>query len=138
MTQRWCARPASPEHPQRLATHRSITTRPTRTSSVGAHSPYASRSKGLSRYLLFSWGINCQFDSEMLARGSHEVLGHYEIFERLGQGGMATVNRAEMHGLAGFRKPVALKRLHPHVAKDPTMVQSLVQEAQLASHLHHP
>jgi eukaryotic-like serine/threonine-protein kinase len=74
----------------------------------------------------------------MLARGQHEVLGHYEIYERLGQGGMATVNRAEMQGLAGFRKPVALKRLHPHVAKDPTMVESLVEEARLASHLHHP
>jgi serine/threonine-protein kinase len=51
---------------------------------------------------------------------------------------MATVNRAEMRGIAGFRKPVALKRLHPHVAKDPSMIRSLVQEARLASHLHHP
>jgi len=74
----------------------------------------------------------------MVASSSNEVLGHYTIYERLGRGGMATVNRAEMRGLAGFRKPVALKRLHPHVAKDPSMVQSLVQEARLASHLHHP
>jgi serine/threonine-protein kinase len=51
---------------------------------------------------------------------------------------MATVNRAEMRGLAGFRKIVALKRLHPHVAKDPAMVESFVHEARLASHLHHP
>jgi serine/threonine protein kinase len=51
---------------------------------------------------------------------------------------MATVNRAEMQGLAGFRKQVALKRLHPHVAADPTMVQSFVHEARLASQLRHP
>jgi eukaryotic-like serine/threonine-protein kinase len=69
---------------------------------------------------------------------SAQVLGQYTIHERLGRGGMATVNRAEMHGLAGFRKIVALKRLHPHVAKDPKMVESFVYEARLASHLHHP
>ncbi|HWO26172.1 MAG TPA: serine/threonine-protein kinase [Kofleriaceae bacterium] len=67
-----------------------------------------------------------------------EVLGQYTIYERLGRGGMAAVNRAEMHGLAGFRKVVALKRLHSHVASDPKMVESFVYEARLASHLHHP
>lgn len=74
----------------------------------------------------------------MVTSTPHEVLGHYSIYEQLGRGGMATVNRAELCGLAGFRKQVALKRLHPHVAKDPSMVQSLVHEARLASHLSHP
>ncbi len=73
-----------------------------------------------------------------MAASSPEVLGQYTIHELLGRGGMATVNRAEMHGLAGFRKPVALKRLHPHIAEDPSMVQAFVHEARLASHLHHP
>jgi serine/threonine protein kinase len=77
----------------------------------------------------------------MVASASREVLGQlgpYTLYERLGRGGMATVNRAEMRGLAGFRKAVALKRLHPHIAADPSMVQSFVHEARLASHLHHP
>jgi serine/threonine-protein kinase len=74
----------------------------------------------------------------MFSSASREVLGQYTLYERLGRGGMATVNRAEMRGLAGFRKPVALKRLHPHMAEDPSMVQSFVHEARLASHLHHP
>ena len=73
-----------------------------------------------------------------VATDSPEVLGQYTIFERLGKGGMAQVNRAEMRGIAGFRKLVALKRLHPHVAEDPTMVQSFIHEARLASHLRHP
>jgi eukaryotic-like serine/threonine-protein kinase len=66
------------------------------------------------------------------------MLGQYAIYERLGRGGMATVSRAELRGLAGFRKPVAVKRLHPHVATDPAMVRSFLHEARLASHLHHP
>jgi serine/threonine-protein kinase len=73
-----------------------------------------------------------------VAEDAPEVLGQYAIFETLGRGGMATVSRAEMRGLAGFRKPVALKRLHTHIADDPEMVQLFVHEAQLASHLHHP
>jgi eukaryotic-like serine/threonine-protein kinase len=73
-----------------------------------------------------------------VAASSPEVLGQYTIHELLGRGGMASVNRAEMHGAAGFRKPVALKRLHPHIAEDPSMVQAFVHEARLASHLHHP
>jgi serine/threonine-protein kinase len=73
-----------------------------------------------------------------VAVDSHEVLGRYTILERLGRGGMATVNRAEMRGVAGFRKQVALKRLHPHIAEDPGMVQAFVHEARLASHLRHP
>jgi serine/threonine protein kinase len=73
-----------------------------------------------------------------VAEDSPEVLGQYTIYERLGRGGMATVNRAEMRGLAGFRKPVALKRLHKHIADDPKMVDMFVHEARLASHLHHP
>jgi serine/threonine-protein kinase len=73
-----------------------------------------------------------------VAADAPELLGQYTIYEPLGSGGMATVSRAEMRGLAGFRKPVALKRLHTHIADDPTMVQLFVHEAQLASHLHHP
>jgi serine/threonine protein kinase len=73
-----------------------------------------------------------------VATDAHEVLGQYTIYERLGRGGMATVNRAEMRGLAGFRKLVALKRLHPHIASDPSMVQLFIHEARLASHLRHP
>jgi len=63
--------------------------------------------------------------------------GPYLVYERLGAGGMATVHRAEMRGMAGFTRTVALKRLLPQVSEDPEMVQSFVHEARLASHLHH-
>src|SRR5262245_35560635 len=50
---------------------------------------------------------------------------------------MATVHRAEMHGIAGFRRQIALKRLLPQVAADPSFVQAFVDEARLAAHLRH-
>jgi serine/threonine protein kinase len=65
-----------------------------------------------------------------------EEFGPYLVYERLGQGGMATVHRAEKRGV-GIRKPIALKRLLPHVAADPELVKLFVDEARLASRLHH-
>jgi serine/threonine protein kinase len=65
-----------------------------------------------------------------------EEFGPYAVYERLGQGGMATVHRAEKRGV-GFRRPIALKRLLPHVAADPALVKLFVDEARLASHLRH-
>src|SRR5215470_11972217 len=49
---------------------------------------------------------------------------------------MATVHRAEKRGI-GIRRPVALKRLLPHVAADPALVKLFVDEARLAAHLRH-
>ena len=59
------------------------------------------------------------------------------MYEQIGIGGMASVHRAETTGIAGFRRPVALKRMLPHVAADEELVQSFVREARLASHLRH-
>jgi hypothetical protein len=59
------------------------------------------------------------------------------VYEQIGAGGMATVHRAEQRGIAGFRRVVALKRLHENVATDPDLLQSFFREARLASYLRH-
>ena len=66
-----------------------------------------------------------------------EKFGAYLVFELLGQGGMATVHRAESQSIAGFRKRIALKRLLPQLAQEPDVVESFAREAKLASHLRH-
>ncbi len=66
-----------------------------------------------------------------------ELFGPYEVYERLGVGGMATVHRAKERGIAGFERIVALKRLLPHLAEDETFVRSFVREAKLAALLNH-
>jgi serine/threonine protein kinase len=50
---------------------------------------------------------------------------------------MARVDRAELAGVDGFRRPIALKRMLPHVAANEDMVKAFVREARLASHLRH-
>jgi len=65
------------------------------------------------------------------------VFGPYLVYEQLGSGGMARVDRAEFTGIEGFQRQVALKRMLPHVASNDDMVKAFVREARLASHLRH-
>jgi serine/threonine protein kinase len=66
-----------------------------------------------------------------------EQFGPYEVYERLGVGGMATVHRAKERGIEEFERVVALKRLLPHLAEDASFVKAFVREAKLASMLQH-
>ncbi|MEO8704302.1 MAG: serine/threonine-protein kinase [Kofleriaceae bacterium] len=71
-------------------------------------------------------------------RPSTARFGPYLIYEQLGVGGMASVHRAELPGAAGFRKSVALKRMHTALTEDHDFVDAFVHEAQLVSRLRHP
>ncbi|MEM9693171.1 MAG: serine/threonine-protein kinase, partial [Myxococcota bacterium] len=62
----------------------------------------------------------------------------YELGRELARGGMATVHLGRRLGAAGFERPVAVKRMHPHLLVDPEFVEMFVEEARLASHIHHP
>src|SRR5689334_7065529 len=65
-------------------------------------------------------------------------LGRYELHGAIARGGMATVYVARMSGAAGFTRTVAVKRLHPHLAGDPTFAAMFVDEARLAARIRHP
>jgi eukaryotic-like serine/threonine-protein kinase len=67
-----------------------------------------------------------------------EHFGPYQVYERLGIGGMATVHKAKKRGPEGFEQSVALKRMLAHLAEDQTFVESFVREAKVASLLVHP
>ncbi|MFO0763127.1 MAG: protein kinase [Byssovorax sp.] len=62
----------------------------------------------------------------------------YELLVKIASGGMATVYLGQVRGAAGFRRQVAIKRAHPHLLENPTFKQMLVDEARLASRIHHP
>lgn len=62
----------------------------------------------------------------------------YTILANLSSGGMGTVHLGRAHGAAGFRRIVAIKCLHPHLASDASFVAMFLQEARLASRVRHP
>ncbi len=70
--------------------------------------------------------------------GEGERLDRFELIAELASGGMATVFLARLSGVAGFQRLVAIKRLHPHLAKEPEFIEMFLDEARLAARIHHP
>jgi len=61
----------------------------------------------------------------------------YQLVARIGGGGMAEVFEAALVGAEGFVRPVALKRIQPSFSSDPKFGRMFVNEARIASLLHH-
>ncbi len=69
---------------------------------------------------------------------SPRTVGRYVLFGELASGGMATVHFGRLSGPVGFSRTVAIKRLHPHFAKDPEFVTMFLDEARLCGRIRHP
>jgi eukaryotic-like serine/threonine-protein kinase len=61
----------------------------------------------------------------------------YRLVRPLATGGMAELFLGVARGAEGFEKPVAIKRILPHLASEPTIARMFLAEARLATHLHH-
>jgi serine/threonine-protein kinase len=65
-------------------------------------------------------------------------LGRYELLVPIARGGMARVWAARLNGQRGFQKLVALKTILPHLAEEPEFERMFLDEARIASGVHHP
>ena len=74
----------------------------------------------------------------MPGEGAGAPFGQYVLLRRLARGGMAEVFLAQQHGLEGFDRRVAVKRILPHLVDAPHFIKMFLGEAKLAAQLTHP
>src|SRR5215471_18618099 len=65
------------------------------------------------------------------------TIGRYLLHRQIARGGMATIHIARLMGDVGFSRIVAAKRLLPEFAEDPEFVAMFLDEARIASKVHH-
>ncbi len=65
------------------------------------------------------------------------AVGRYEVVARVAVGSSATVYEGQLSGAGGFKRKVAIKRLHARYAADPAFVASFAAEARIAASIHH-
>ncbi len=71
-------------------------------------------------------------------KDAERTFGRYELGYELASGGMATIYLARARGPGGFDRPFAIKRIHPHLAKQKDFVAMFLDEARLQSRISHP
>ena len=63
--------------------------------------------------------------------------GKYLLLAKIASGGMAELFQGKIVSVKGFEKPVAIKKLLPHLTPDSSLVNMFVNEAKLAALLTH-
>jgi serine/threonine protein kinase len=63
--------------------------------------------------------------------------GQYYLMEKLAQGGMAEIFKGLSYDTHGLKKTVCIKKILPHIAKNPEFIESLIAEAKIAVKLVH-
>ncbi|MBL8817155.1 MAG: protein kinase [Planctomyces sp.] len=84
------------------------------------------RQKRLTKY---------QAEQIYAGKGKSLVLGNYLVLDKLGQGGMGVVLKAEHKRL---KRPVALKVMSQSIAKTPDALKRFHREVEAAAKLRHP
>ena len=64
--------------------------------------------------------------------------GKYELVEMAGEGGMASVWKAQVKGAAGFSRTVAIKKIKSEYRSIKNYTEMFIEEARVGSELAHP
>lgn len=74
----------------------------------------------------------------MQERQQARLRHQYQLGEAIAADAVGTVHAGAYVGQVGFRRPVAIKRLHPPFSSDPDFVRVFVSGARLAARIRHP
>jgi serine/threonine-protein kinase len=117
---------------------------PVGTARMVLHEPPLQLTRALS--LAVAGGIGAYVSRELrgaIARADRsvrksELFGKYRLVRQVASGGAGTVHEAVYCPEGGFERRVAVKLLHPHLAREESFVASFRTEADVGSRLAHP
>jgi serine/threonine-protein kinase len=66
------------------------------------------------------------------------TIGRYDVVGHLASGGMAEIVLGRMLGPSGFQRPVVIKRILPHLAREQAFVEMFLDEARIVAGIRHP
>ena len=66
-----------------------------------------------------------------------DYIGRYQVLGLLGTGGMAEILLARIHGPSGFERPVVIKRILPHLAREQRFRDMFLDEARIVAGIRH-
>jgi serine/threonine protein kinase len=66
-----------------------------------------------------------------------QPFGKYVLVQKLAEGGMAEIFLAKQTGIEAFERNVVVKRMLPHLSRQPHFVDMFLDEARLAARLIH-
>ncbi|NUO53279.1 MAG: protein kinase [Polyangiaceae bacterium] len=72
------------------------------------------------------------------SNSSNMKIGRYDVVGLLATGGMAEIFLARQTGPSGFERPVVIKRVLPHLARETVFRDMFVDEARLVVNINHP
>ncbi len=75
---------------------------------------------------------------EVASASEASSFGKYTLVAKLATGGMAEIFLARLLSDGGFEKLVCIKRILPHLAKDPQFVAMFLDEARVVARISHP
>jgi serine/threonine-protein kinase len=65
-------------------------------------------------------------------------VGRYDVVGPLATGGMAEILLGRIVGPSGFQRPVVIKRILPHLARDKGFMEMFLDEARIVAGIRHP
>ena len=77
-------------------------------------------------------------DTRAPRRRHYAVIGQYAVFGEIASGGMAAIHLGRLLEPIGQARTVAIKRLHRHLANDPSFAAMFLDEARVAARIRHP
>jgi eukaryotic-like serine/threonine-protein kinase len=88
--------------------------------------------------MVISQGLRQAIGKAETAVRERDLFGKYRLERQVASGGMGTVYEATYCPEGGFERRVAIKQIHPHLARTPKFVEAFRSEAELSARLAHP